>query len=489
MEAVKAAGRLASDAMKAVQVVLDAAAWRDHVLATDHIRRKCLVSTKVGDGELGPALAYCDEDVVVWHFHHTITDSLHRTDHAFHLHSELPDLYTRSSTRSALRLSTQAIAYAVSFRSGRSATRNAQRTYADACLAIRLALRSPREAVADETLYAVLLLSGYETITCSSDQQRGWATHVKGVASLLSHRGSDSLKRPLGFKLYNFARRSIILYHIQSCRSAAAIFDGLSHAPSIDENDEDRLYSLMETLSDIQYRASFILDRSADIGRDSTSALLADAKTLDRQLSEWRSNLSSTWSYTIAQNLRDSSPAELDHAYVPTEIHRYRSVFNARILNLYRLSCIILYSTMIRAKASSISGGNNTLPMIEVTLIQARTQDFVNDICSSVQYLSGDDMSKITLPETQPTLHGQRSSCALSSIPTARAKSGNGRYSLLWVLHVASSVSFISESQRRWMQRWLLFIGESGEPLALKLAASRSRILSGGVENFTVDCV
>jgi hypothetical protein len=64
--------------------------------------------------------------------------------------------------------------------------------------------------MADETLYAVLLLSGYETITCTSEKLIGWVAHVSGAATLLIHRGEESFERP-------FASKNVLLCTAQHC--------------------------------------------------------------------------------------------------------------------------------------------------------------------------------------------------------------------------------------------------------------------------------
>ena len=203
------------------------------------------------------SLGYCDEDLAVWHFYSNTMASLSRSDHAYYLHSELPRLYTRIYKGSALCLSTQAIAHADASKYHGPRTRHAQKLYTQAISAMNLALQDSKEAIADETLYAVLLLCGYETITCGSKLLAGWTAHVSGVAAMLIYRSKQSLTRPFASKLYHFARRSIVLYHIQSCTSIAPLFSGIEGTSPPDENDEDRLFSLMAILPEIQHSLNF----------------------------------------------------------------------------------------------------------------------------------------------------------------------------------------------------------------------------------------
>jgi hypothetical protein len=102
------------------------------------------------------------EDVVLSHFYHTITASLPDANHACYLHLQLPALYSQSSSRSALRLSTQAISYALAGKLDRNLSQLSKKHYGQAISAVNAAIRDPQQAKDDQTLYAVLLLCGYE---------------------------------------------------------------------------------------------------------------------------------------------------------------------------------------------------------------------------------------------------------------------------------------------------------------------------------------
>ena len=102
------------------------------------------------------------EDMVLSHFYHTITASLPDANHARYLHLQLPALYSRSSSRSALRLSTQAISYALAGKLDRNLSQLSKKRYGQAISAVNAAIRDPHQVKNDQILYAVLLLCGYE---------------------------------------------------------------------------------------------------------------------------------------------------------------------------------------------------------------------------------------------------------------------------------------------------------------------------------------
>jgi hypothetical protein len=102
------------------------------------------------------------QDVVVCHFYHTTLETLSDKDPVRFLHSQLPNLYSRSDPGSAIRLATEAISYAASTKLMQEAALLSRKKYIQAIKAIGNAIQDPIKVENDQTLYAVLLLSGYE---------------------------------------------------------------------------------------------------------------------------------------------------------------------------------------------------------------------------------------------------------------------------------------------------------------------------------------
>lgn len=113
----------------------------------------------------GLSLSPSVEDIAICQFYHATLENLAHEDPARYLHTQLPGLYHRSEAQSALFLATQAISYASSVRFGRKTARISRVKYSQAVKAVEKAIRCPVEARKDETLYAVLLLCGYEVST------------------------------------------------------------------------------------------------------------------------------------------------------------------------------------------------------------------------------------------------------------------------------------------------------------------------------------
>lgn len=111
------------------------------------------------------------EDTVVSHFYHTIMANLSDEDPVRYLHSQLPNLYASSDPGSALRLATEAISYAASTKRVRKAAILCRKRYVQAIKAIGKAIQDPTEVRNDHTLYAILLLCGYE-VSCQAPETR-----------------------------------------------------------------------------------------------------------------------------------------------------------------------------------------------------------------------------------------------------------------------------------------------------------------------------
>jgi len=116
-------------------------------------------------GGMSRVLLPSQDDLPICFFYQTTLESLINADRALYLHLQLPMLFSRSDAGSALHLATQAISLAVWSRSRLgdiSARHLSRKRYVQALVAMNAAIRDKVEVKSDETLYAVLLLSGYE---------------------------------------------------------------------------------------------------------------------------------------------------------------------------------------------------------------------------------------------------------------------------------------------------------------------------------------
>ncbi|KFZ23568.1 hypothetical protein V502_01955 [Pseudogymnoascus sp. VKM F-4520 (FW-2644)] len=276
------------------------------------------------------------EDSVVCHFYETTAASLSDEDHTRYLHLLLPDLYNRSAPYSPLRLAVQAISYATLAKSRLNLAQRSREFYGRAISALNSAIRDPDQVKSDQTLYAVLLLSGHQTITWELGAPQAYGTHIDGAAALLRVRGKEQT-------------------HIPNLQSQANIM--LSHS-TWPENGQPAL------------------------------ELLKTAKSLDSGILDWAQSVPATWSYTIATDLNALSYTEGRVSdFSPPQIHRYPNFYIARVWNIYRVSRLIVLSIILRVAARSPSHSTHGEQELDLFGAERRQGKLVDEICASVPFL------------------------------------------------------------------------------------------------------
>ncbi|CAF3573687.1 unnamed protein product, partial [Fusarium graminearum] len=422
------------------------------------------------------------EDVAINNFYNSTVDNLPNEDPTRHLHQQLPSLYFQSQQGSVLRLATKAISYASAANIIPQAVHLSGKSYTKALSALRTAIQDPNLPFSDETLYAVLLLCGYEEgmLTGIKTKMRepslrsAWGSHVDGAATLIKARGTSSSQSRLFHDMFSFVRKSVVLGQMQTLMPVDETFFK-NTVPSY-EDPEDRLVSLAARVSQLQC-SCYQLDTSKDVSPTETEILISDATELDSDLSIWASSLLPQWSYATAVNI--SNPGRAD--YTPQVIHRYTDRYIARIWNLYRVSRLIIQSILLRTTTRLSASTEDTSNVDQRNRIERVIMELVDDICSSVPYFLGQDLKNISL-----TSHSDGIQVHDRNTSSFNERSNMGirirGFSLIWPLSVACSALPVPAAQRDWMQRQLQLLTNHSEPLA-------STILSGRPNEFRFDCV
>jgi hypothetical protein len=158
------------------------------------------------------------------------------------------------------------------------------------------------------------------------------------------------------------------------------------------------------------------------------------------------------------------SIAELSTSrYIPSEIQGYPGFYIARVCNLYRVSRLIIQSFLLRATSWLCSPSKIAGQHPEKTHIEKLNGILVNDICASVPFLLGYDLSQLKRPIKNINSQVDKSIWPQSSTSKVSNSIHTGRFSLIWPLYISCSVSSIPETQRWWMRAQLLWIAEYGE--------------------------
>ncbi|KAH7310062.1 C6 zinc finger protein [Rhexocercosporidium sp. MPI-PUGE-AT-0058] len=449
-------------------------------LRTSHDRSRKAIATQ----GISKVLLPSKEDQKLCFFYHTTMENLVDSDPTQYLHSQLPTLLSRSRPGSTLHLAAQALSYATwgRYRLGyQGVALSASKRYSQALSALATAIADPIEAKSDETLYAVLLLCGYETITFNPEALPAWGTHVDGAMALVQKRGNQNFSTPLSRMMFIFIRRNALQSHVQTSTPVDSIFHDCGEVLSSYENVEDQLLSKTMRIPQLQSLANEILSQSS-IGADCSTAseLLQSAESLDRELAKWAFQTPAQWSYKTIIRMKDQQNIWTENStFVPDQIHRYPDIYVARTWNLYRVSRLIIQSIIFR-----VSYFNNFMSDSYQDRIDSINRSMVDGISASIPFLLGYDCSEL---KHSTTIHG--SLWPQSSPNKPRASNNTGRFSLVWPLYIATSVSSAPENQLRWLRDQLDWMAGIGEVHAQVLRDCKSQTLEGRPENFRFDCV
>ena len=259
---------------------------------------------------------------------------------------------------------------------------------------------------------------------------------------------------------------------------------------SIYENVKDRLLSIATRIPTLQASANALLSQNYHtINHNALCELIESAQYLDRGLQSWTKELPATWTYTaiVYAMVLTPPPDHLSHIFFPHQVHRYLNHYIANTWNMYRVYRIIVHSILCRLSFCSRSADG-------IRSSSARkARCLVTAICASVPFLLGYDipsLKRLPLQSAQCTSRqaGEQLWPQSFLIPLKPGESPR-KSSLVWPLHVASSVGSVPSAQQRWMRAQLEWVANQGEPHLQSILNTESQILQGGIESFRFDCL
>lgn len=266
---------------------------------------------------------------------------------------------------------------------------------------------------------------------------------------------------------------------MQLCWPVDPVFSTPSVTTSSPSNPEDELFSVATKIPALQYQSRCLFGLSQAASEHDVRDLLQCATALDQELSNWSCTTWTVWPYSVAMNI--NTPA--GSGYTPHELHRYPSNYIGRVWNCFRVSRLIVLSILLRATTwLSTSTKLGDAYERERKELERTSMRLVDDVCASVSFLLGDDLSQIT----SGAGNTKRPYC-----PKVKGASQvqTGKFSLIWPLYVACSSPLLSKSQRGWMRMRLQDLAERGEVQATFACLTKSQILLGGSDKVRFDCV
>lgn len=256
---------------------------------------------------------------------------------------------------------------------------------------------------------------------------------------------------------------------MQTCHPVDDVFT----EPGAYEDPEDQLIAIASRIPKLQQLGFHIFTQFEVTHKSQLETLVHEAKVLDKELSDWASSVPIAWSYANATGLEGTKSTS---TFSPKHIHRYLDFYVARVWNFYRVSRLILQSLLHQATLVMQKSGE-IVKMVNKEKAETRSRicDLVNDICASVPFLLGHDLSKMTVTG--------------ASKEDKPEPSSTGSFSLIWPLYVASSAIAIPEDQRSWIHRQLETIAVNGDSQAHMVLGRENQTLLGGPDVLQFDCV
>ncbi|KAF3765420.1 hypothetical protein M406DRAFT_255477 [Cryphonectria parasitica EP155] len=358
----------------------------------------------------------------------------------------------------------------------------ARASYAEAIERVNRSLADPLTASKDSTLFAVLVLGLFETITCAgSASLEAWAHHINGAASLLVHRGTAQFRTTLGLRIFGEAVSHVLtlcsrhghpvpprlrLLRVEMERrrtpdssdvvivvAAAAAAASTCRSPS----PSWILGTAHIEVMDLYHRVD--PDQDHPFLPDEWEALLSHAAELDRRLETLTANMPLHWRFKTVHD-----PAANPRAVYRSVYHIYYNTWVAKIWNGLRACRIILhqaiYALLLREglawaphEVMGPSGGGAYTALLQ--RVSDTTAEMRDGILASVPQMLGfvrhddDDDDDDGAAVGKGSTSGYRLDCSSADMP--RLVPASGAYFLLWYLFLAGWLPINTPETRAWV--------------------------------------
>jgi hypothetical protein len=321
----------------------------------------------------------------------------------------------------------------------------ARRDYVTALQLTNLALRSPTEVKKDSTLFSVMILSIFETVTGSSERSlSAWTEHINGAAALVKLRGREQFRTPAGMRMFLQVTSNLMLSCVQRAIAMPEHIIQLRKEARHFMDIENPSWKLSAVIID------FTIFRAAvrDCKITGPRAVIEAALDIDRRFVAVFDNLSDDWKYEIIYS--DDYPESIWNG----NYHVYKEYWVAHIWNGMR-TCRILLQEVIRDQVLS---GSSAMAII---FTEEESKTLNDNAVSTMLKMRADILASV--PQYTPEMLKRRPSFL----------DGSRGYFVLWPLYLVAAMDMTTQPIRKWAIARLRSIGESvGLRQAIVLADS-----------------
>lgn len=311
----------------------------------------------------------------------------------------------------------------------------ASRDYVLALRLTNIALRSPTEAKKDSTLFAVMVLSVFETIAGTSNPSLvAWIEHINGAAALIKLRGREQFKTAAGRRLFQQVTSNLMVSCIIRTKPMPAHMIELRKAAA----------HILDTSHPAWVLSSIVVDFTLFHAAIETSSLpgspaeiMQQALELDQRFIDLFEHPPDAWAYDTVYT--DDDP----HLIWKGSYHIYKDTFAAQLWNAMRTCRIMLHEIIFNQLRLSASAPT---PLLSQSASVAQSN-------ASVQIsleMQADILASISYDKTEPAGRGSEEKPPMQSM---------GSF-IRWPLYLVAVMDLSTDEIREWVVRRLQLIAE-----------------------------
>ncbi|PSR84128.1 hypothetical protein BD289DRAFT_434678 [Coniella lustricola] len=354
--------------------------------------------------------------------------------------------------------------------------RRARTAYNNAISRVNRALADPSRISSDTTLFAVLVLGLFESITCCGQESLdAWKNHINGAASLLVRRGTAQFATPMGLRLFGEAVAHVLTLcsrygqpvppRIRFLRVEMERRSGDGSSVSCTYRGPSwTLGTAHIEVMDLYHRVNPDAQETAFL-QDEWETLLSQAAALERRLESLVADLPVSWRFKIVTD-PEASP-EIVHGGI---YHIYYNSWVAKVWDGIRACRIILnqaiYCLLLREgltwaphmvyndghdvannnnKNNNSTGSGAYAGMLQ--RISSTTTQMRDGILASVPQMLG----FVDVHQSD----GQQARLDTFKLSSHCTVPASGAYFVLWYLFLAGSLPINTAETRDWVVRRL----------------------------------
>ena len=320
--------------------------------------------------------------------------------------------------------------------------------YIDAIRAMNTALRDPVSVRKDSTLLAVLLLSLYSVLACTTGSTMClWESHIKGAMALIWLRGSQQMQSQLGLNLLKQASAgAAISAHRSKAEVPPEIISLVAHGLHYAHKDDPSWSFRLISIRSANLRAAIKTGSLSD-----PDSIIAAAVGLDLDFVAWSRTLPPSWQFECHSVEEANSAVVYEGCYHLYSTHWIAQGMNAWRLNRLQLNELIWQQTL-RQHSSPLRSRDHAVLMRQV---ESTITGLCSDICATVpQY--------VELPAVPPvsvTVCRMQSpiptTCDTPSHKAKRSKTGfthSARsYGVIWPMMEVANCVIPNSPRRAWV--------------------------------------